>query len=158
MDFSYSIREATKLDISILTDLEKMCFKDPWTEEMFLSEFSNPLVKYYVAELDTKAGERIKYSIISYIGFLVVGDECQINNVAVHPMYRRLGVGSEILELVINETEEEGVNIWTLEVREGNEPAINLYQRFGFRPVGERPNYYEDGESALLLTREIDTE
>ena len=148
----YYIREATKADIPKIAELEKLCFPDPWTLEMFESEFNNPLVRYFVAELesDDESGNEI----VGQFGFLCVAGECHINNVAVHPDYRKDGIGSELLELVLNITEDEGVSYWTLETRVTNNPAIGLYQKYGFEIVGERPNYYDDGTSANLMTRE----
>ena len=174
---SYYIRECNEGDIPKLVSLERQCFPDPWTVEMFESEFDNPLTKYYVAVLETDVIDEVAESkiedidevaesktdgmdevIIGYIGFLTVADECQIYNVAVHPDHRRQEIASELLELVINETEDEGVSFWTLEVRVGNVPALKLYERFGFKQVGLRPYYYEDGAGALLMTKEMPSE
>ena len=150
----YFIREGNESDIPALVKMENLCFPDPWSKDLFEAEFSNPLVRYFVAEADDGNAESCD-GIIAQIGFLCVADECQINNVAVHPTYRKTGVGSELLELILDTTEEEGVEFWTLEVRVGNDPAIKLYKKFGFDVVGERPNYYENGEAAILMTREM---
>ncbi len=181
---SYYIRECNIGDIPKLVKLEKLCFPDPWTEEMFRTEFDNPLVTYYVAEIDEDSQDESKNTesyngdksdvsnpdsstdmiaakdggIIGYIGFLTVAGECQINNVAVHPDYRKQEIASELLELVINETEDQGVTFWTLEVRVGNVAALKLYERFGFKQVGLRPYYYEDGAGAVLMTKELSNE
>ena len=69
---SYYIRECNEGDIPKLVSLERQCFPDPWTEEMFESEFDNPLTKYYVAVLETDGIDEV---IIGYIGFLTVADE-----------------------------------------------------------------------------------
>ena len=154
---SYYIREWIEEDIYRLTELEKLCFPDPWSYDMFKAEFDNPLTKYYVAELskEDSADEDGSGDVIAYIGFLTVAGECQINNVAVHPDYRKQEIASELMELVINETEDNGVTFCTLEVRVGNAAALKLYERFGFKQVGLRPYYYEDGAGAVLMTREM---
>ena len=143
----YSVREASKADIPKLIELEKLCFSDPWTANLFEDEMDNPLVTYHLYFHGDK--------LIGYIGFLVVVDECQINNVAVHPDYRRKGMGKEMVGNVIRQTEEEGIKFWLLEVRANNEAAIMLYEGFGFVNVGLRRNYYGEGEDAILMTREI---
>ena len=142
------MREASKADIPKLIELEKLCFPDPWTEDIFEDEMNNPLVTYH---LYFNGDE-----IIGYIGFLVVADECQINNVAVHPDYRRRGLGREMVDCIIRQTEEQGIKFWLLEVRAKNEAAIGLYEDFGFIKVGMRRNYYGEGEDAILMTREIE--
>jgi ribosomal-protein-alanine N-acetyltransferase len=49
---------------------------------------------------------------------------------------------------------EKQLGYLTLEVRPSNEPALKLYEAFGFRQVGRRPNYYKNPrEDALLLTK-----
>jgi ribosomal-protein-alanine N-acetyltransferase len=48
------------------------------------------------------------------------------------------------MEATLAEGRARKCSLATLEVRKSNEPAINLYKSFGFRPVGVRPNYYVD--------------
>lgn len=159
MSMNYYIREGRASDIPAMLKIENLSFPDPWTEEMFKAEFANPLTRYFLAVKESDAvnegSEReSQEEVIGHLGFLCIAGECQINNVAVHPCYRKDGVGSELLELVLNTTEDEGISFWTLETRVTNTPAINLYQKFGFEIVGQRPGYYEDGTAANLMTRE----
>lgn len=144
----YLIREGTKSDIPKLLDLEKLCFQEPWSEEDFTFEMNNDLVTYHLCFDEDE--------LIAYVGFLTVLDECQINNVAVHPNYRRSGLGSKMIERVLLLTEEMGLKFWLLEVNSKNEAAIKLYESFDFEEVGLRANYYGRGQDAILMTREID--
>ena len=70
---------------------------------------------------------------------------------AVHPQERRRGLGSQILQKLIDEGLAEGVTDVTLEVRVSNAPAIALYKSFGFEEAGVRPHYYQDKEDALIM-------
>jgi ribosomal-protein-alanine N-acetyltransferase len=72
---------------------------------------------------------------------------------AVHPEYRRLGLGKSLLAEFCAAAKMRGANRLLLEMRKGN-PAVTLYQRFGFQPIGERPNYYrmEHGERIDAIT------
>lgn len=92
--------------------------------------------------------------LIGYIGVWSIADEGHINNVAVLPKYRRMHVGTILLNTMINATEEAGIVSHTLEVRASNEAAQSLYGRFGFKESGRRKGYYEDnGEDAIIMWR-----
>ena len=73
-------------------------------------------------------------------------------NIAVDPPLQRRGIATALMEALLERagTEQE----FTLEVRPTNEPAIRLYEQFGFRRAGTRPRYYHDtGEDALIMWR-----
>ena len=79
-------------------------------------------------------------------------DEIQINNVLVEEAYRRNGIASAMLETLIGFARKHECKKITLEVREGNTPAIELYKKHGFKQVGMRENYYQDShENAILM-------
>jgi ribosomal-protein-alanine N-acetyltransferase len=82
-------------------------------------------------------------------------DELHINNLAVVPAFRRAGVATALLERVLQEGAALGARRTTLEVRESNEAARLLYERFGFTVSGIRRGYYtKPVEDALVLWRE----
>jgi [ribosomal protein S18]-alanine N-acetyltransferase len=81
-------------------------------------------------------------------------DEVHIILMAVHPNYRRQGLGSKMLLKLLEVARHRGIKYATLEVRVSNEAAIALYTKLGFTSVGKRPKYYADnGEDALVLWR-----
>jgi [ribosomal protein S18]-alanine N-acetyltransferase len=81
-------------------------------------------------------------------------DEAHIILMAVHPDYRRRGLGAAMLLTLLEKAQRRGMKYATLEVRASNKAAIALYTKLGFTSVGKRPNYYEDnGEDALVLWR-----
>ena len=72
---------------------------------------------------------------------------------AVEPGCRRQGVGEALIRELLERCRMRQLSFVTLEVREHNEPAIALYSKLGFVPVGLRKNYYEaPKENALLMT------
>ena len=92
---------------------------------------------------------------VGLVGYAICsryGDVWHVMNIAVDPARRRQGIGTTLLEQVI---ERAGVDqTYTLEVRPSNPGAISLYERFGFRSAGTRPRYYRDtGEDALIMWR-----
>jgi ribosomal-protein-alanine N-acetyltransferase len=78
---------------------------------------------------------------------------------AVDPASRRRGLGFALLERLAQSARDRGARRLLLEMRRGN-PAEALYRRFGFRPIGERPNYYRarDGQTidAITFAHDID--
>ena len=99
----------------------------------------------------TEAGET---KIVGYLGYWLVFDECSINNVGVVPELQGQGIGNLLMEKLIGETERFGARVWVLEVRAGNEPAIALYEKYGFNRTGVRRGYYENGEDAIVMLRQ----
>ena len=110
---------------------------------MFESEVGSPFTVYFVA----LAGDEVA----GYAGMWKILDEGHITNIAVSPRYRRKGLGSLLLNKLIEIAEENKIKVLMLEVRKSNEAAIGLYVK-GFEQVGLRRNYYADNnEDAVLM-------
>ncbi len=90
--------------------------------------------------------------IVAYGGFWIIVDEAHITNIAVDPDKRRLGLGKKLVDGMIDEMEKMGMENVTLEVRESNIAARELYAGFGFADAGRRPKYYQDPkEDAIIM-------
>jgi ribosomal-protein-alanine N-acetyltransferase len=87
-----------------------------------------------------------------------VADEAELLLLAVAPSAQRSGVGGALLDHFIEHGRRRGVRRLHLEVRDGN-PAVAMYQGFGFKAEGRRPKYYsgQDGSQhdALTMAREL---
>lgn len=139
-----SFGDITKADAKELACLDKECFSLPWSENSFLNEVSNPLSHYVIARSDNK--------IVGYAGFWEVVDEGQITNIAVLKEYRRQKIAEKMLEELLKKAYSKKLVSLSLEVRESNVAAINLYQKFNFKTVGVRKNYYKNPtENAVLM-------
>jgi len=141
------IRHAEEKDIKPMAEMDILCFSAPWSEASFENEIKeNHLAFYIVAEIGGQ--------MVGYAGLWCIVDEGHITNVAVHPDFRRKGIGEALVSVLLSHTIQNGVTSHTLEVRESNIAAISLYTRFGFQPAGLRKNYYEDnGEDAIIMWR-----
>ena len=84
-----------------------------------------------------------------------VGEEAELARVGVHPSLRGQGFGQKITCALLKAFQVRKVKIVFLEVRESNLAAQKLYARCGFAPVGERINYYADGETAMIMRAEL---
>lgn len=140
-----SVEVISKNDAPRVAKIEKECFSVPFTEDDILSYTENPIWHFLVAK---SGGE-----VLGYISFTVILDECQIVNVAVDPVARKRGVGSEIITHFLSYIKSMGVCSVFLEVRESNTPAIGLYKKFGFGEIGVSKNHYsKPTENALLMS------
>ena len=98
---------------------------------------------------------RRKPAHVSGDGFIlvrVVADETEILSIAVSPDRRQRGLASRLLEQACHRATGQGAARIFLEVAAANLPARKLYEKYGFREVGQRKAYYEDGDDALVLS------
>lgn len=133
--------------VAAIAELETLCFSDPWPEAAIVPELTNPLSLWLVA-MD---GDRLA----GYIGSQTVMEETDMMNVAVHPDYRRQGIGEQLILSLVEKLKARGSRILRLEVRASNEAAQKLYEKLGFRQLGRRKNYYRHPkEDGLILGKE----
>ena len=128
--------------------IERIAYSYPWSERFFRQELQVECARSLLVQLDGR--------IVGYILFWLLPGEIDIHNVAVHPDFRRRGLGRHLLEQVITEARSRASTRITLEVRKSNLPAQKLYESMGFAYNGIRKNYYsDDGEDALLMALEL---
>lgn len=90
--------------------------------------------------------------IIGYIGCSLVFDEASINNFGVLPSHMKKGIGTALMEALIETVKAKGIRYIYLEVRLSNEPAISLYKKVGFKQIAYRKKYYTNPvEDAYVL-------
>ena len=139
------IRQMQEKDIKEIADLEKMCFSEPWSENSLRDELNNETARFYVLRDNEK--------LIGYIGSNNICNEVYITNVAVNENYRGKGYGKILVNHLIQQSRLENAFFITLEVRKSNENAIALYEKCGFKLIGERKNFYsKPTENALIYT------
>ena len=142
---NYVIQDANLSHVSGIHAIEVECFSDPWPEQFVISQLPDDNHIFLVA-LDGEA-------VIGYVGMMYVLDEGYISNVAVTASYRRQKIADELINTLIERSNELNLSFVTLEVRESNDPAKMLYAKHGFEVVGLRKNYYtKPKENAVLMT------
>jgi ribosomal-protein-alanine N-acetyltransferase len=136
----------TVADLPEVQAIERASFTTPWPPHAYKTELeTNRLASYLVVRSDGH--------VVGYGGVWLMVDEAHITTFAVHPAWRRRGIGDRLLLELLDVALERGAREATLEVRLSNVPARRLYEKFGFRPVGLRPRYYtDDNEDALIMT------
>ena len=139
------LRRMTLSDVPAVHRLEEVIFSTPWTEKDFVYEMTeNKVARYLVIE---EAGE-----IAAFAGAHIILDQAHVTNIAVRQDCRGRGLGRMITRALMQYASNLGAEYLTLEVRQSNVKAQNLYKSLGFVKVNVRKRYYEDtGEDAWLM-------
>lgn len=143
------IRMMEIADIDSILEIEHLSFAVPWTRESFYNELTiNHFAKYVVLEMDGK--------IIGYCGVWIAYEHANITNIAILPDFRGQKLGEKLLRYIVSLAKDMNAEAVSLEVRQSNDIAKNLYTKLGFKPGGVRKNYYTDnGEDALVMWVEL---
>lgn len=137
---------ATTDDLKVIKEIEDESFHKPFTlEELTYEIKENPFSKYILCLIDGK--------IIGFINFWITFDSATINQIATKKEYRNKGIATNLLEYAETLLKKENVEFFTLEVRESNVAAINLYLKFGFIKISVKKGYYDDGEDAIYMVK-----
>lgn len=124
-------------------------FSSPWSEDTVRALLQSSKAVCFGAFDGTE--------LVGYAALEWVLDEGSLTDIAVLRTHRGRGIGRMLMNELLKAAREQMLRFVTLEVRETNTPAINLYASFGFEQVGKRPRYYSDPvEDALLLTKYMD--
>ena len=142
-----TLRAWTKDDVAKIAALEKRCFSDPWSEEMFLGSMRLPVFYSVLIEDEDE--------LVGYACENILFEDAEIANVAVAPEYRRRGLGKALLTWLEQTARAQNAEKLFLEVRAGNTPAKTLYESFGFEGISVRKRYYEDGEDAIVMLKKL---
>lgn len=130
-----TVKELEEDDIEELARIESESFSMPWSAEAFRDLLSHSYCTYLVALVDGR--------IAGCCGYTAVCGEANIDNVVVDPALRCLGIAQAMLRELISRGCSSGIEAFTLEVRVSNYTAIHIYEKFGFKSEGIRPNFYE---------------
>lgn len=139
-------------DLPAVIFIEEQSNVEPWSERSFLEELERTCSHLLLAK-KWECGSEL---IVGFICFWLVSDEVQILNLAVHPSYRRKGIGRKLLHRCLSVGCLHQMRWAVLEVRSSNRAAQNLYHGFGFEIVGIRPDYYgKIREPAIIMKLDI---
>ena len=136
----------SKADIDAVVALEHESFTNPWSRDTLVWELTHSDVTrvYLLRDMEDRA--------IAFCIAWVIFDELHINTLAVSPALRRRGLATFLLRAVMADAARDGARRATLEVRESNAAALELYARLGFRVTARRRDYYANPvEDALIL-------
>lgn len=138
------IRWMIRRDMPSVLEIENRSFEFPWTEDEFIRCLRQRDCIGMVAE---KCEE-----VVGFMIYELHKSRIHILSFAVHPEFRRNGVGSVMVEKLITKLAYQRRNRIMLEVRETNLDAQLFFRRLGFRATGVLRSFYEDTpEDAFLM-------
>jgi len=129
------IRLLTPADLSQMIAIEKQAMNTPWPASVMRDNFSAAHHKSYGIENEKK--ELLAFGIIA-----VVFDEAELLSMAVRSDAQRQGYGFKLLQFLIKQAKKAKAKTFSLEVRQSNTIAINLYRKLDFKVDGIRKGYY----------------
>jgi len=147
-----SISKASLEDLDAMLEIEYASFLVPWSRkslevEVEGNEFSVTLVARSVGNFEGKC------ALLGYVCIWLVFEELRFLNLAVSPRARRQGIASKLVKRAIFLGLSKGARRALLEVRESNQSAQLLYEKFGFNVYARRKSYYTNpNEDAILMS------
>ncbi|WP_167143218.1 ribosomal protein S18-alanine N-acetyltransferase [Canibacter zhoujuaniae] len=149
MSANMTLAPAAESDAAAIFALEQQIFtEDAWSLALIKDELTANYRRYFKLEQDAK--------LVGYAGVLVVGDEADVQTIAVSSELRGQGWGKKLLQRLADEAVSQGAKQIFLEVRADNPAAIGLYQHSGFKQIAVRPQYYQPaGVDALIMRAQL---
>ncbi len=144
---NFTIERMTRDDVSQVEAIEKEIFSVPWSKKSFIDACETKENVYIVCKDNEK--------VLGYCGMWTVLGEGNITNMAVAKEYRRQGIAQLLMsEMERISIQENGVDVFFLEVRQSNESAKKLYEKMGYKPIGTRKRFYEKPvEDAIVMSK-----
>ncbi len=144
------IRFMDILDIPTIVHYDRLILGQSLGEETLKNELSeNPFAYYLIMENPENS------AFLGHVGLWIDTPLAQILNIYIVPEYQNQGLGSVLMDYALEFLKVHGVTTLTLEVRPSNVRARHYYQKYGFAKVAIRKNYYENGEDADLMLKNL---
>jgi [ribosomal protein S18]-alanine N-acetyltransferase len=142
------LREMSEDDVQAVAELEASSFSTPYPEEFFFQQTCRKYSVSLVAVLDG--------GVAGYIVGEFLSHEARILTLCVRPEYRRMGVGSLLINRAREELKKKGCVFIALKARASNDAARRFYESVGLKVSGVRKKYYEDPlEDALEMSGRV---
>jgi ribosomal-protein-alanine N-acetyltransferase len=148
------IRRYERKDLREIITIEKHSFTTPWSPEMFSALHSINPKGFYIVKRDSQV---IAYAIVlnePHIAGTEIRKIAHLINLAVHPDFRKQGIGRHLVEKVQKDMRDSSIDKMLLEVRRSNTDALEFYSKLLFKRVGMIEGFYLD-EDAIVMSKDI---
>ena len=142
------VNEMSLDDLNSIKDILLSDFDDFWNYNILKEELECASSYFLVAKNSNN-------EIVGFAGFKIIIDEADIMNIVVKKDFRHHGIGSILLENLINYSKKMNLKTITLEVNENNLSAIRLYDKFSFDKLGIRKKYYDGESDAIIMSKKL---
>ena len=135
-------------DLELIKDVLESEFDNFWSYNILREEISSENSYFIVAK-------NTENEIVGFAGTKIIVDEADVMNIVVRKSCRKEGIGSKMLENLINYSISKNLKFVNLEVNENNLSAIRLYDKFAFNHIGIRKKYYNGVSDAIIMRKEL---
>ncbi len=135
-------------DLELIKDVLESEFDNFWSYNILKEEISSENSYFIVAK-------NTENEIVGFAGTKIIVDEADVMNIVVRKSCRKEGIGSKMLENLINYSISKNLKFVNLEVNENNLSAIRLYDKFAFNHIGIRKKYYNGVSDAIIMRKEL---
>jgi len=143
-----SIELMTLRDIDCVLEIEKQCFTHPYSRQILEDELMLDVSHLRILKLGKL--------VVGFLDYWLVKDEIHLINIAILPQYQGRGYAGLLMKYLFEVSRTKLCKKIFLDVRESNQAAIGLYQKYGFQKVGVRKQYYsENKEDAWVMVKEF---
>lgn len=159
MQETFRIRKFALSDLQSVMRINRMCLPENYTDFFFVDLYRKFPETFIVAETEGEIEGyimcRVEVGLVN-LGLSGLVKKGHVVSVAVLPEHRRKGIGEALVKEAMNAMKMQyNAKQCYLEVRETNEPAINLYKKLGFEITRTVNGYYADGENAHVMTKKL---
>ena len=141
------LRAAEPADIPAIIQIERAAaLAAHWTESAYSAMFTSNAPRRVVLLAEDRE-DRLCGVVVARIA----ADECELENIVVLSKQMRQGIGSRLLQTLLQTVRARGIRRISLEVRESNNAARGLYEKLGFQQEGRREGYYSAPQEAAVL-------
>jgi len=145
----HSVRPMTETDLPRIHRIELASYDHPWS----LGNFADSLHAGYSMWVREAGGE-----VIGYYVMMAAAGEGHLLNLTIAPLWRRHGLGRDLLDHCVARARDHRADCLFLEVRMSNVAAIGLYRGSGFADLAVRRDYYPARgrrEDALIMKKDL---
>ncbi len=141
------LREIIDADFKAIADIERECFALPWSEREIVATCRRADFCGVVAQVDNQ--------LVGYLLGLSLFENSEVLRIAVKKEFRGKKLGGMVLDRFFEMVKARGAQKVFLEVRVSNLPALRLYESRAFTRGRVRERYYENGESAVEMNKDL---
>jgi len=153
----FQIRQANKCDIPDLVDLDNECFNTYYYEKTKFNKlnFQNYLYRKKSVLLVAVRDSRLVGYVAGKVRTSRVQSIAYLDSIAVSPIARQKGTGSQLLHLFIQEVKRQVCKMVMLEVATANKEGLRFFSKRGFLKIRDLPGYYGRGLDGVLMALSI---
>ena len=139
------LRRAKIDDIEAINRIEQSQFLNPWKRHYFTAELSHDISYFYTTE------DSDSRKIVGYIIFWLIEETIELHNIAVHRGFTRRGIASKMMDFLLETAARKRVEEIFLEVRKSNKAAEKFYEKYKFKKIDCRKNYFNSPREDALV-------